>query len=130
MVRYARRRFTGMKRMASVERVSRSSGSFRRRGKPGASSRMYVMCVNNENNPESLELRKIYRAMPDVEGGKHGYIRVIDEEGEGYLYPKKHFIEVALPKSLPRIARNAFGAHRRSPRLIKYSVSMPAGAGR
>jgi len=30
---------------------------------------MYVMCVNNESNPESLELRKIYQAMPDVEGG-------------------------------------------------------------
>jgi len=31
MVGYARRRSTGMKRMASVERASRSSGSSRRR---------------------------------------------------------------------------------------------------
>ena len=80
--------------------------------KRASSPSTYVMCVNNESNPESLELRKIYRAMPDVEGGKHGYIRVIDEEGEGYLYPKKHFIEVALPKSLPRIFRKVFAAHR------------------
>ena len=73
---------------------------------------MYVMCVNNESNPESLELRKIYQAMPDVEGGRHGYIRVIDEEGEGYLYPKRYFIVVALPKSLPRIARKVFADPR------------------
>ena len=66
---------------------------------------MYVMCVINESNPESLDLRKIYRAMHDVEGSKHGYIRVIDEDGEGYLYPKRYFVEVSLPRSLPRIAR-------------------------
>jgi hypothetical protein len=66
---------------------------------------MYVVCVNNEGNPASLDLRKIYRAMRDAEGGKHGYIRVIDESGEGYLYPKRYFIEVALPRSLPRTVR-------------------------
>lgn len=66
---------------------------------------MYVMCVNNDGNPVSLHLRKIYRAMHDIEGSKHGYIRVIDEDGEGYLYPKRYFVEVSLPRSLPRIAR-------------------------
>ena len=66
---------------------------------------MYVMCVINESNPESLDLRKIYRAMHDVEGAKHGYIRVIDESGEGYLYPKRYFVSVSLPRSLPSIAR-------------------------
>ena len=69
---------------------------------------MYVMCVHNEGNPESLELRKVYRAPPDTEGAKHGYLRVFDESGEGYLYPAKHFIPVALPKTLPRMARKAF----------------------
>jgi len=43
--------------------------------------------------------------MRDVEGSKHGYIRVIDESGEGYLYPRRYFVEVSLPRSLPRIAR-------------------------
>ena len=66
---------------------------------------MYVMCVDNESNPESLDVRKIYRAMPDAEGAKHGYIRVFDESGDGYLYPKRYFIEVALPRALPKSAR-------------------------
>lgn len=69
---------------------------------------MYVMCINNESNPESLDLRKIYRAVPDAEGAKHGYIRVFDESGEGYLYPARYFITVALPGTLPRKARNIF----------------------
>src|SRR2546426_12663451 len=38
MVGYARRRSTGMKRMASVEQASRSSGSSRRRNKRASSS--------------------------------------------------------------------------------------------
>ena len=87
-----------MRRTASVERASR-------RGKRARSPATYVMCVNNESNPESLDLRKIYRAMPDAEGAKHGYIRVVDESGEGYLYPKRYFIPVALPRSLPRTVR-------------------------
>ena len=40
-------------------------------------------------------------------GEKHGYIRVIDEDGEGYLYPKRHFVEVALPRTLTRTAHKA-----------------------
>ena len=97
-----------MKRMASVAKPSRSSTSSRKRGKRAGSPAMYVMCINNESNPESLDLRKIYRAVHDVESAKHGYIRVFDESGEGYLYPKRCFIEVALPKTLPRSARKVF----------------------
>jgi hypothetical protein len=66
------------------------------------------MCVDNGSNPESLELRKIYRTIPDADAASHDYLRVVDESGEGYLYPKKYFIEVALPRTLPRTARKAF----------------------
>lgn len=66
------------------------------------------MCVNNESNPESLQLRKIYRTMPDADAARHGYIRVIDESDEGYLYPKKYFITVSLPRTLPRTVRKVF----------------------
>ena len=60
------------------------------------------MCVDNESNPESLELRKIYRVMPDADAAKHGYVRVVDESGEGYLYPEKYFIRVAGASRLRR----------------------------
>jgi hypothetical protein len=68
----------------------------------------YVMCVDCGSNPESLEVRKIYRVVPDSDAAGHGLLRVIDESGESYLYPKSLFIPVTLPRPLPRTARKAF----------------------
>jgi len=45
-----------------------------------------------------LEKRKIYRLLPDEEAEKEGYLRVIDESGEDYLYPGSYFILVQLPR--------------------------------
>ena len=50
-----------------------------------------VVCIDNEGYPASLELRKLYVAIPDVEAEKDGLIRVVDESGEDYLYPKARF---------------------------------------
>jgi hypothetical protein len=97
-----------MKRTASAGKGSRSSVSSRRRGEPANVRIQYVVCIKNDGNPESLELRKIYRTLPDAEAAKHGYTRVIDETGEDYLYPKHYFIAVALPRKLPSTARKAF----------------------
>jgi hypothetical protein len=96
-----------MKRTALVEKASRSSASSRRRKQAGCRA-AYVVCVDNASNPESLELRKIYRTTPDADATTHGYLRVVDESGEGYLYPERYFIRVALPRTLPRIARKVF----------------------
>src|SRR5262245_18133837 len=106
MVGYSTRRFTGMKRTASVAKTSRSSASSQKRSKRTHSGTMYVMCIYNRHHPVTLQLRKVYRAMRDAEGEKHGYIRVFDEDGDG-LYPKRHCIEVALPRALTRTARKA-----------------------
>jgi hypothetical protein len=97
-----------MKRTASAGKGSRSSVSSRRRGESASARIQYVVCIKNDGNPESLDLRKIYRTMPDADAAKHGYIRVVDETGEDYLYPKQHFVAVALPRRLPKTARKAF----------------------
>ncbi|HMH49648.1 MAG TPA: hypothetical protein VK548_05400 [Candidatus Acidoferrum sp.] len=97
-----------MKRTASVAKGSRSSVSSRKRGEPTTGRTQYVVCIKNDGNPESLELRKIYRALPDAEAAKHGYTRVIDETGEDYLYSRHYFLAVALPRKLPSTARRAF----------------------
>jgi hypothetical protein len=62
-------------------------------------SRQFVICINNDDYPASLETRKIYEALPDPDAEKHGQIRVVDESGEDYLYPGGHFIPVDLPKN-------------------------------
>lgn len=60
----------------------------------------YVVCVRNEGYPASLELRKIYESLPDVEAEGHGLIRVIDESGEDYLYPGNFFMSIEIPETI------------------------------
>jgi len=60
----------------------------------------FVVCVNNSHYPASLELHKIYRALPDDDAAADGDIRVIDESGEDYLYPADYFVAVTLPHAL------------------------------
>jgi hypothetical protein len=50
-----------------------------------------VVCINNDGYPASLEPRKLYVSIPDAEAEKDGLIRVIDESGEDYLFPKARF---------------------------------------
>jgi len=59
--------------------------------------RALVVCVDNDGYPASLELRKIYIALHDAAAHRHGMLRVIDESGEDYLYPKFLFMPVDLP---------------------------------
>ena len=67
----------------------------------------YVICVRNDNHPASLELRKVYRALPDPEAVSHKMVRVIDESGEDYLYPDDYFVAVELPRAAEAIFSEA-----------------------
>ena len=62
----------------------------------------YVVCINNKDYPASLEIRKIYQTVPDSDAVKHQMIRVIDESGEGYLYPSSYFVLIELPKAVAK----------------------------
>jgi hypothetical protein len=63
-----------------------------------------VLCVRDGGYPESLEVRKIYRVVPDMDALTHGLIQVVDESGEDYLYPENLFVLIELPTA----ARPAF----------------------
>ena len=54
-------------------------------------AKQLVVCVNNGGYSASLEKRKIYVALRDAEAEGHGLVRIMDESGEDYLYPKKFF---------------------------------------
>lgn len=58
----------------------------------------FVVCINNENYPASLELHKIYRVLPDEDAADDGDLRVIDESGEDYLYPTSYFVPIKVPQ--------------------------------
>jgi hypothetical protein len=57
----------------------------------------FALCIENKDC-EDLEKRKIYQILRDEEAEKEGYIRVIDESGEDYLYPRSYFIAIQLPR--------------------------------
>jgi hypothetical protein len=60
----------------------------------------FVVCLNNEGYAASLERHKIYRVLPDSEAEKDGDIRIIDESGEDYLYPKDWFVMISVPDAV------------------------------
>ena len=66
-----------------------------------------VICVDNSGYEVSLERRKIYVSVPDAKAEALGHVRVIDESGKGYVYPKKGFVEVALPAAIRRAVLSA-----------------------
>jgi hypothetical protein len=61
-----------------------------------------VVCVDNEGYRASLEKRKIYIALRDTAAEKHALLRIVDESGEDYLYPKAFFRSIALPQAVKR----------------------------
>lgn len=63
-------------------------------------ARQLVVCVDNDDYGASLEKRKIYVALRDADAEKHGLVRIVDESGEDYLYPRTLFRSIALPQSV------------------------------
>ena len=59
-----------------------------------------AVCIRNDGYPASLERRKIYRLLADATAEKSGYVRIVDESGEDYLYPATWFIAVEVPKAV------------------------------
>ena len=60
----------------------------------------YVKCIHNQGNEASLSLGVIYRALPTTSlENESGMVRIIDNEGEDYLYPRRWF-EVVSEQTL------------------------------
>ena len=59
--------------------------------------RKFALCIRNEDG-EDLELHKVYQVIQDGRAAKDGYLRIVDESGEDYLYPESYFIFVKLPR--------------------------------
>ena len=67
-------------------RVQQSTGSF-------------ALCVE-DGGMEDLEVRKLYQVLRDREATREGYIRVVDESGDDYIYPSELFVPVRLPTAV------------------------------
>jgi len=49
-----------------------------------------------------LTPRKIYQVIADKTAERSDYVRIIDDEGEDYLYPKKYFVFVPLSREIKK----------------------------
>ena len=72
------------------------------------SMKRFVICVDNEDYPVSLELHKLYRILPDDDAAIDGDLRIVDESGEDYLYPAANFVVLELPNSTEQAVESSF----------------------
>ncbi len=62
----------------------------------------YVICLSNEGYVASLEVRKLYELLPDPKAEAMHCIRIVDEDGEDYIYPEKLFMPMEVSESVYR----------------------------
>ena len=72
-----------------------------------AREHQFVVCICNNENVASLELRKLYQVIRDDKAAKLHLVRIIDESGEDYLYPEDYFVPVKLPQAAGRAVLRA-----------------------
>jgi len=64
-----------------------------------ASKRRFAICIRT-HDPDLLTPRRIYQVLPDKSAAKSQYVRIIDNEGEDYLYPAAYFVFVDFPPAV------------------------------
>jgi hypothetical protein len=67
----------------------------------------WAICIDDGSYAGELQLRKMYEVLPDADAERVEYIRVIDESGEDYLYPKSMFLEIEVPAADAAVIRRA-----------------------
>jgi len=66
----------------------------------------FAVCIHSDD-ADLLTPRMIYQVLPDDSAAKSNYVRVIDNEGEDYLYPAKYFMFLDLPAEIERALSQA-----------------------
>jgi hypothetical protein len=61
----------------------------------------FVVCIQTDDE-DLLTPRMIYEVLSDDSAAKSKYLRVIDNEGQDYLYPADYFLFVDFPKEVER----------------------------
>ena len=66
----------------------------------------FAVCIQSDD-PDLLTPRMIYQVLPDEDAAKSNYVRVVDNEGEDYLYPAEYFMFLDLPHEIERALSQA-----------------------
>jgi hypothetical protein len=68
----------------------------------------FAICINTDD-ADLLTLRKVYEVLPDESAARSNYVRVIDNEGEDYLYPANYFVLVDFPSAIEQALLHVSG---------------------
>jgi len=79
------------------------------------------LCVRN-TGCDDLELHKVYERLPDNVATREGYVRIIDESHEDYLYPETYFVAVEIPRQAERALAKRAPARASNPRLQRTAL--------
>ena len=63
----------------------------------------FAVCIDNKGFEASLEVGKLYEIVPDEKSKSDDMLRVIDEDGEDYLFEAKIFYPLAIPIDLAAV---------------------------
>ncbi|HET7437254.1 MAG TPA: hypothetical protein VFN10_21275 [Thermoanaerobaculia bacterium] len=61
------------------------------------SEKRFVVCIEAGEYEGELEPRKIYEVLDEADLDPKDFIRVVDESGEDYLYPREWFLPIDVP---------------------------------
>jgi hypothetical protein len=65
------------------------------------SSTKFAICIF-ANEDSLITPRRIYQVLADEKAERSDYVRIIDDEGEDYLYPKKNFVFMPFPQEVEK----------------------------
>jgi len=74
--------------------------------RPVKTATKFAVCIQSDDT-DLLTPRMIYQVLPDEAAAKSNYVRVIDNEGEDYLYPSEYFMFLDLPQEIQRALSEA-----------------------
>lgn len=57
---------------------------------------------------------KIYKTIRDDDAQSEGFVRVLDESGEDYLFPEENFVPIELPRKVKAPFERAVREQRRA----------------
>ena len=61
----------------------------------------FAICIFADED-SLLKPRKIYEVLPDESAARSNYVRIIDDEGEDYLYPSDYFVFMPFPREVEK----------------------------
>ena len=79
---------------------------------PNKRGSKFVLCLDNSGHEVSLQVRKLYERLPDAKAESHGYIRVVDESGEDYMFPADRFLPLDLSRDTESVIEEMVHAAR------------------